>query len=82
MYFKSLCNKAFANYKGYKLPLGLFSDDTEEEVKQKLKTNKNTNTNSHRNVKEFETEKASVAIDNATGKILYIELHEHLLQQN
>ena len=73
---------SFANYKGYKLPLGLFSDDTEEEVKQKLKTNKNTNTNSHRNVKEFETEKASVAIDNATGKILYIELHEHLLQQN
>lgn len=73
---------SFANYKGHKLPLGLFSDDTEKEVKQKLKTNKDTNTNPHRNVKEFETEKVSVAIDNATGKIIYIELHEHSLEQN
>nr|ESK38000.1 hypothetical protein F987_03331 [Acinetobacter gyllenbergii NIPH 230] len=71
---------SFANYKGRKLPLGLFSDDTEKEVTKKLKTHKDTNTNPHRNVKEFETEKASVAIDQATGKIIYIELHEHPLQ--
>ena len=71
---------SFANYKGDKLPLGLFSDDTEKEIKQKLKTNKDTNTNPHRNVKEFETEKASVAVDKATGKIIYFELHEHLLE--
>lgn len=68
---------SFANYKGHKLPLGLFSDDSEKQVTEKLKTHKDTNTNPHRHVKEFETEKASVAIDQATGKIIYIELHEH-----
>lgn len=66
----------FANYKGHQLPLGLFSDDTEQEVTEKLKTDIDTNTNPYRNVKEFETENASVAIDQDSGKIIYIELYK------
>ena len=43
---------------------------------EKLKTDIDTNTNPYRNVKEFETENASVAIDQDSGKIIYIELYK------
>ncbi|MEG0030762.1 hypothetical protein [Acinetobacter sp.] len=66
----------FTNYRSHKLPLGLKSNDTEQEVISKLGMNENTNKNPHRNVNEYEIDNLSVAIDNTTQIIIYVEMFE------